>query len=254
MPASRAAAKKPSLPKPAVAGRRGRPPKVPVVARTAPGRPERNPHNIRERILDAAEVEFADRGYAGTTLREIADRAKVTQALITYYFDSKHRLFEEVFLRRGKKISDDRLAGLQALRDAGRPAEVTAIVQAFLLPTLSLRSTPGGRAFIRLQARLHTEPPEISYRLRNEAYDVSTQAYVDALCVALPDLPRADVYWRVTLMVGAYMYAFSDTHRLDELAKGVCNPGDAGETMRQISSFVVGGLLAPATGPAPTRN
>jgi AcrR family transcriptional regulator len=231
---------------PAVAARRGRPPKVPVVARTAPGRPEGNQHNIRERILDGAEVEFAALGYAGTTLREVANRAKVTQALISYYFDNKHKLFEEVFLRRGRKVSDDRLNRLEALRMAGGAASVEDIVHAFLQPTLALRGTPGGRAFIRLQARLHTEPPEISYRLRNEAYDVSTRAFVDALCIALPKLPRADVYWRVTLMVGAYLYAFSDTHRLEELAKGICHPGDAQETMRQISAFVTGGLVAPA--------
>lgn len=234
-----------------MAGRRGRPPKVPVVARTAPGRPEGNQHNIRERILDAAEVEFAALGYAGTTLREVAARAKVTQALINYYFSSKHQLFEDVFLRRGKKVSDDRLARLEALRTAGTTASVEDIVHAFLQPTLALRGTPGGRAFIRLQARLHTEPPEISYRLRNEAYDASTQAFVDALCLALPELPRADVYWRVTLMIGAYLYAFSDTHRLDELAHGICRPGDAQETMRQIGTFVAGGLLAPAAASLP---
>ena len=195
--------------------------------------------------MDAGEIEFSDRGYAGTTLREIAEHAKVTQALVLYYFENKHGLFEEVFLRRGRKISDERVAGFEALRNADRPPEVAEIVQAFLGPTLALRTTRGGRAFIRLQARLHTEPPEISYRLRNEAYDSSTRAFVDVLCAALPHLPRADIYWRVTLIVGAYMYAFSDTHRLDELAKGICNPSDAGEVMRQITAFVVGGLAAP---------
>jgi AcrR family transcriptional regulator len=210
-----------------------------------PGRPEGTNGNLREKILDAAENRFADLGFAGTTLRDVANKAKITQALISYYFGSKHGLYEAVFLRRGRKISDERMERLQALLDSPEPPAIAAIVHAFLAPTLALRRTAKGRTFIRLQARLHTEPPEISYKLRNEAYDKSTRAYVQAICAARPDLPAKDVYWRVTLMVGAYMYAFSDTHRLDELAKGVCNPDDAQEVMDQITAFVVGGLTAP---------
>jgi AcrR family transcriptional regulator len=216
-----------------------------VTSRARLGRPEGTNSNVRETMLDAAEVTFADLGYAGTTLREVSKKANVTQALISYYFGSKYGLFEEVFLRRGRKISDGRLENLDILRKSGQPLEVKDIVLAFLTPTLSLRATPEGRAFLRLQARLHTEPPEISYKLRNEAYDVSTKAYVDAFRSALPQLSEKDVYWRVTLMVGAYMYAFSDTHRLEELAKGICNPEDTNEILAQISGFIVGALSAP---------
>jgi AcrR family transcriptional regulator len=215
------------------------------------GRPEGATGNVRKTMLDAAEVTFADLGYAGTTLREVSQKAHVTQALISYYFGSKFGLFEEVFLRRSRKISDDRLDNLAALLKQSQAPAVRDIVLAFLKPTLALRGTPEGRAFIRLQSRLHTEPPEISYQLRNEAYDVSTRAYVDALRQALPHLPEKDIYWRVTLMVGAYMYAFSDTHRLEQLAGDVCNPDDADEILEQITTFVSGGLAAPVT-PAET--
>jgi AcrR family transcriptional regulator len=219
----------------------------PATRRGKIGRPEGASGNVRETILDAAEVTFADLGYAGTTLREVSQKANVTQALISYYFGSKYGLFEEVFLRRGRKISDDRLANLQALQHAGKVPSVRDIVFAFLTPTLALRATPEGRAFIRLQARLHTEPPEISYRLRNEAYEVSTRAYVEAFRRALPHLPEKDVYWRVTLMVGAYMYAFSDTHRLEEIAPGICHPEDPEEILAQITSFLAGGMAAEET-------
>jgi AcrR family transcriptional regulator len=225
--------------------KRGRPRKAVPVARTAPGRPEgKDTPNLRERILDAAEQEFAVKGYAGTSFRHISATAKVTQGLLTYYFEGKENLFQEVFLRRAHQISDARMANLEALRQRGDSYGVEDIVEAFLAPTLALRSTPGGRAFLRLQAKLHTEPPEISYSLRRDAYDKSTQAFVDALQPALPMLSKADIYWRVTFMIGAYLYAFSGSHRLEELAKGVCEPSDAGNTLRQLTAFVVGGLTA----------
>lgn len=217
-----------------------------------PGRPE-GPGNMRESILDAAEEVFAELGYAGTTLRQVTAKAKVTQALISYYFGSKLGLYEQVFLRRGRVISDARIDNLARLEARAKPPRLRDIVEAFLTPTLALRSTPEGRNFLRLQARLHTEPPSISYRLRNEAYDVSTRKYVQALRAALPGLTEKDAYWRTTLMVGAYMYAFSDTHRLEQLAPGVCDIEDAQEIIDQITTFVVGGFSAPSPSRPPAR-
>lgn len=216
------------------------------------GRPAGN-INQRENILDAAEVDFSQRGYAGTSLKEVAASCGVTQALITYYFGTKQLLFEQVFLRRALLVSEERVTLLRELTDA-KSANVRDIVRAFLLPLVALRGTDGGRAFIRLQARLHTEPPEISYNLRSTAYGDSTDAYVEALRAALPGLPAKDLYWRVTMMIGAYLYAFSDTHRLDVLAKGACDPWDANETLEQLTSFIVGGLEAQACAqPAATK-
>jgi AcrR family transcriptional regulator len=212
------------------------------------GRPTGN-INQRENILDAAEVDFSQRGYAGTSLKEVAASCGVTQALITYYFGTKQQLFEQVFLRRAMLISGERVTLLHELSE-GKDASVRDIVRAFLLPLVALRKTDGGRAFIRLQARLHTEPPEISYSLRSTAYGDSTDAYVEALRAALPGLPAKDLYWRVTMMIGAYLYAFSDTHRLDVLAKGACDPWDANETLEQLTNFIVGGLEAQASAPS----
>ncbi len=46
----------------------------------------------RRRILDAAIVEFAERGVAATSLKVIAQRADVSQALIVHHFGSKEAL------------------------------------------------------------------------------------------------------------------------------------------------------------------
>lgn len=213
------------------------------VKQRKPGRPE-GTSAVRDEIMDAAEVQFAELGYAGTTLREIAAATNVTQALISYYFGSKYGLFEETFLRRGQVISRQRVDLLEALLDKGRPT-APEIVHAFLSPTLALRSTPQGRSFLRLQARLHTEPPEISYKLRTHAYGSSTQRYVEALRLALPELDELDAYWRMTLMVGTYLYAFSDTHRMEEMTpKGLYDPDDTAALIDQVTRFVVGGFQA----------
>lgn len=154
-------------------------------------------------------------------------------------------LFREVYLRRGTVVSEQRMANLATLRESGKKLGVRALVNAFLAPALAMRDTPGGRTFMRLNARLHTESPEISYPLRTAAYDESTRVYAAALCEALPHLSARDVYWRMTMVVGAYLYAFSDTHRLDIMAPGICNPNDTEEVFAAVTSFVTGGMQAP---------
>lgn len=71
----------------------------------------------KENILKAAETLFAEHGYEGTSVRTLAIEAKVNIAMISYYFGSKEKLFEELiefrssFLREkfqgiNKKIDD----------------------------------------------------------------------------------------------------------------------------------------------------
>jgi TetR/AcrR family transcriptional regulator len=54
---------------------------------------QRDPERTRQRILDAAAVEFSAHGYAGARIRAIADRAGVNQQLVSYYFDGNEGLY-----------------------------------------------------------------------------------------------------------------------------------------------------------------
>ena len=51
--------------------------------------------DAQARLLEAAEVEFAEKGLNGTTVREICRRANVNIASINYYFGDKDRLYVE---------------------------------------------------------------------------------------------------------------------------------------------------------------
>lgn len=66
-------------------------------ARKRPG-PSGDP-DVRDGILDAAEDLFATRGFAATSIREIADRVKVNPAMVHYYFGSKKKLLRAVMER-----------------------------------------------------------------------------------------------------------------------------------------------------------
>lgn len=203
------------------------------------GRPE-GQRNLADQILDKAELLFAKQGYSGTTLRQVADATDVTSAMTAYYFKNKENLFREVFLRRGLDVAQQRMDRLADLTEA-QGITVEALVRAFLEPSSKLRKSVQGRAFLRLHARLHMEPEPLSFALRREVYDVSTRAYVEAFSELLPDQPKNRLFQKMSLLVGAYLYAFSDTNRLKELAMAEYATDDLLET---TVSFGVGGFLA----------
>jgi AcrR family transcriptional regulator len=51
--------------------------------------------------MEAAEALFAEQGFAGTSVRDIAEAAGVNLAMISYYFGSKEKLMEAMFNYRG---------------------------------------------------------------------------------------------------------------------------------------------------------
>ncbi|MEJ6981742.1 helix-turn-helix domain-containing protein [Pedobacter sp. P351] len=54
--------------------------------------------STEERILEAAKKVFVSKGMAGARMQDIADEAGINKALLHYYFRSKDKLFEVIFL------------------------------------------------------------------------------------------------------------------------------------------------------------
>src|SRR5271155_4225213 len=68
-----------------------------------PSKPKANGQPVtrgdgRRLLLESARALFAERGYAGTSTREIARAASVTEPMIFRHFGSKAKLFEEAVL------------------------------------------------------------------------------------------------------------------------------------------------------------
>lgn len=57
-----------------------------------------------EKILEAARKIFIINGMMGARMQDIADEAGINKALLHYYFSSKEKLFEVIFLEEAKKF------------------------------------------------------------------------------------------------------------------------------------------------------
>ncbi|MFM1724580.1 MULTISPECIES: TetR/AcrR family transcriptional regulator [Rhodococcus] len=89
---------------------------------------------VRARILDAAADEFAEQGFTGAKLAEIARRAGFTKGAVYSNFESKQDLFAELFAQRSLDLAGRVLAeisGLDLAHAVGRGgAEIAAALTA----------------------------------------------------------------------------------------------------------------------------
>jgi AcrR family transcriptional regulator len=66
--------------------------------------PQRDAERTRTEILDIATREFADRGYNGARVDEIATKTRTTKRMLYYYFGSKEQLYIAVLERVYQQI------------------------------------------------------------------------------------------------------------------------------------------------------
>lgn len=60
--------------------------------------------STEEKILDAARKVFVQKGLDGARMQDIADEAGINKALLHYYFRTKDKLFEMIFMETVGKI------------------------------------------------------------------------------------------------------------------------------------------------------
>lgn len=88
-----------------------------------------------QRILEAAQVEFGERGLEGTTVRAIAQRAGVDPSLVIQHYGSKNDLFAiAAQLDRGSTDNDvvEHLFDVLDVRLLELPSETRALVRSML--------------------------------------------------------------------------------------------------------------------------
>jgi len=67
-------------------------------------------------VLDAAAGQFAERGYAATTIDDVAGAARVSKGTVYYHFADKAQLFEAVFRNRQARLLDTVATAVEGCR------------------------------------------------------------------------------------------------------------------------------------------
>lgn len=205
-----------------------------------------------DRILDAAEVLFAERGFAATSMRQLTASAGVNLAAVNYHFGSKEQLIVAVFARRLLPINRERLERFDRLeaRHAPDPIPLRELLTAFFAPVLQRIGDTDGAAVLRLFGRMYSEPAGSRVtELFLEQFRAVRDRIVPLLARALPSLSRTDLWWRTHLMIGSMAHVLACPHGLRALSDGACDPGDADLALRQLVAFGAAGASAPSVAP-----
>ena len=192
----------------------------------------------RDRILDAAEHVFADKGLDGSSVRDITTAAGVNLAAVSYHFGSKTGLIEAVFSRHLGPMNAARLALLDQVEEqAGEsPPPIESVLDAFIRPVVMHHLAEHGAndAFMRLMSRCLNEPPT-HLDLFKHHFDALMNRFHAAFSRALPDHSPSEIFWGVHFTIGIMHHTLHVLSHLDHLP--FC-PAESADTQTVVERFI----------------
>lgn len=207
--------------------------------------------STKERIVDAAEMLFAQQGYEGTTTRAIALKADVPLGLMSYYFGTKGDLYSEVVMRRSAEHAADIAASLQAVAERGKQASIADIVTAFVMPVVrrALDGGPGWAAYVKLLSLAANTPgSEPHTKAFAREYAKVVEDFVGMLRSKMPGAAEEDVYWAFYILNSAFIHILVENGSIDRLSGGRCKASDLETVARKLAVMFDAGIARLAKG------
>lgn len=165
-----------------------------------------------DRILNAATVLFAERGFAETSLRTITGMADVNLAAVNYHFGSKKELIQAVFTRFMTpfcKELDNRLLAYDSVRSADITPEqlLKDLFAAFGAVTQGINEPP--QRFMKLLGLAYAQSQEHLRLNIIEQFGDTYGRFTQLLKASLPAMSDVTFYWRLYFMLGAAVFTLS---------------------------------------------
>ena len=196
-----------------------------------------------DRILDAAEQLFAKNGFTETSLRSITSQAGVNLAAVNYHFGSKEALIQAMFSRLLEPFVRSFPQQLVALEKNGEMPDLEIILH--LLVDQATANSDVGKLVIsmKLLGLAFSLGQEHLKRYLQESCAEVFQACRQLLIKACPNLPMADLSWRVCFMLGSVVFTLSGFSTLQTIAASDDGVNDELEDIiRKMVPFMAAGL------------
>ncbi len=206
---------------------------------------------VRDRLLDVAEEFFADRGFDGTSIRDLAAGAGCNIASVNYYFGSKENLYAEVWRRHLLTLRDARIDSIDEVmnKSAGKPDLedlLRSFAQAFIGPFVD----ESGSRLITLIAREMINPHLPSSMFDNDVIRPTISAMQKALAQACPDLPESKVPLVMFSLIGQLVHTIRMKAMSEWTDDGAFAMFEPAKVIDHIVDFSAAGIRAYAGGKA----
>ena len=159
---------------------------------------------VKDRLFDTAEGLFAEKGFDGTSIREITSQAKCNLAAVNYHFGGKEKLYSEVFRRRMIAMRDVRIASIEKVmsqtdHEPTLEELIRAFATAFLEPLLDKSS---GRRVLKLMVREMHDPHLPRKMFVEELAAPTLSALGKAMAKLYPGLDQRKIVLSIMSIVG----------------------------------------------------
>lgn len=171
-------------------------------------RNDTNGRSVQDRLIEAAEELFCQRGFNDTSVRDIAAAADCNVASVNYYFGGKDSLYLDIWRRRLAQMRESRLASIDRVMSSGGQPRLEELLRShavsFFEPLIE-----GDRQcrFINLMAREMIDPHLPREMFVAEMVNPVVSAMSKALMEICPWLNETTSGVVILLMVGQLIHA-----------------------------------------------
>lgn len=204
--------------------------------------------STKNKILDAAEQAFADKGFNGTSLREITSKAEVNLAAVNYHFGSKKELIKAVMSRYMNELSPRLETALLALCDNKQQPSLVEVFSAFVEPLLALNQfkKKGTSNFLQLLGRGYTDSQGFLRWFLTTQYPNVIDYFISAMKKAYPELNKEEMFWRLHFTMGTLVFTMSSSDALIDIAKNdFADDIDIAGVIQRVIPYIAAGVAAP---------
>jgi len=204
--------------------------------------------STKRKILDAAEALFADKGFTGTSLREITSLAEVNLAAVNYHFGSKKELIKAVMSRYLDELAPKLESALKVLCEQESQPSLDDVFTTFTAPLLSLNvfRESGTSNFLQLIGRGYTDSQGFLRWFITTQYPGVINYFVQAVQKAYPELTAEDIFWRLHFVMGTVVFTMSSSDALMDIAANDFNNDLKIEgVIEKLIPFIAAGVAAP---------
>jgi len=193
----------------------------------------------RQRIFNAAEQVFADKGFDGATIRDIADLADEPVGSVHHHGGGKENLFHQTVARRAETLASARMNALQNARNKGA-LTLEGVLSAFVRPLFDFALTdPRWRSYARLVAFVSTDKRWQDISARH--FDPAAQVFLKEIIELLPQASRPWITESFVYFVSATLALMTSQERMMSLG---AKPSSEADQIAHMVRFCAAGMRA----------
>jgi len=202
---------------------------------------------VRERLLETAAESFAEKGFDGTSVRDITAGANCNVASVNYYFGGKENLYTEVWRHHLLLLRDSQIAGIEKVMSKQDLPRLEDLLESFAETFIgSLVDENRSSRLLKLMMREMLDNRLPADMFANEVVKPTLGAMEKALLRTCPGLDGSQVALIVFSIVGQLIHAVRVRTMFGQNAGAELLGFDLAETVDHIVKFSAAGIRAYA--------